>query len=165
MQTINFGASGRIHATPAVVWDILADYQHAHPKIVPQRAFSNFGVEAGGYGEGTIIHFTFKAAGTTRQNHQRILTPEPGHILIERDIDGSGQTSFTLTPQEDGNSTQVDIVTQVPSRAGLVGVIERALARLIAPTMRKLYAEELANLDQLALTWVVGNSRIVDTLQ
>ncbi len=158
MQMYHFRVAGLIQAPPAVVWDILADYQNGHWLIVPKRAFSQYVVEAGGYGAGTVIRFTIKIAGTTRHYHQRVLVPEPGRTLIERDIAGVGQTSFTLTPRADGTSNQVDILTDVPSRDGLAGVIERALARLIAPTMHNLYSEELANLNHLAQTWTVGAS-------
>ncbi len=164
MQSLRFSATRRIQAPPAVVWDILADYRHGHPLIIPQRAFSDFVVEAGGYGEGTIIRFTFKAAGTTRQAHQRVSTPEPGRVLVERDIVGTGQTSFTLTAQDQGRGTQVDIVTEVPSHAGLVGVIERGMVKLVAPTMHKLYLEELDNLEHLAQTWVSKTSHQHDAV-
>ena len=156
MPAYYFSAASTIHAAPALVWDILADYQKGHPQVVAQSALADYHVEAGGYGEGTVIRFAFKVAGTTRQMHQRILTPEPGRVLVERDIAGAGQTTFTLTSQDAGASTLVDILTEVPSHAGVAGVIERAMARLIAPTMQKLYREELANLDRLAQTWQVG---------
>ena len=150
MHTYSFSRSRRVHATPAEVWAILMDYRGAHARILPKPAFSEYIVESGGSGEGTIFRLAFTVAGKTRHLHQHVLAPELGRILVERDIDGVGQTTFRLTPLEGGTSTQLDILTEVPSRAGLLGVVERALARLVVPAMRKIYDEEIDNLDRLA---------------
>jgi hypothetical protein len=150
MRTYSFSATRRVHATPAAVWAILTDYRGEHAQILPTRAFSGYVVESGGSGEGTIFRLAFTVAGTTRSLRQRVIAPEPGRVLIERDIDGEGQTTFTLTPLDTGRSTQLDILTQIPSRDGILGVIERALSRLILPAMRKIYDEEIDNLERLA---------------
>jgi hypothetical protein len=150
MHTYNFSTSRRVHATPAAVWAIITDYRGAHAQILPKRAFSEYVVESGGSGEGTIFRLAFTVAGTTRRLHQRVLAPEPGRVLIESDIDGAGQTTFTLTPLDTGRSTQLDILTQISSRDGILGVIERALSRLIVPAMRKIYDEEIDGLERLA---------------
>jgi hypothetical protein len=150
MRTYSFSRSRRVHATPATVWAILADYRGAHARILPEGAFSDYGVESGGSGEGTIFHLAFTVGGVTRRLHQRVLAPEPGRVLVERDLAGVGQTTFTLTPLDDGATTQLTILTEVPSRSGLLGVVERTLSRLVAPAMRKVYDEEIENLDRLA---------------
>ncbi len=150
MRTYSFSRSRRVHATPTMVWSILADYRGAHARILPKGAFSDYGVESGGSGEGTIFHLGFTVGGVTRRLHQHVLAPEPGRVLVERDIDGTGQTTFTLTPLDDGANTQLTILTEIRSRGGLLGVVERMLSRLVVPAMRKIYDEEIDNLDRLA---------------
>lgn len=150
---IRFEAAATVHARPETVWEILTDYREGHPKIIPPRAFSGFVVESGGKGSGTVIRFTFRSAGMTRQFHQIVSTPEPGRVLVESDIDGPTRTTFTLTPVDDGRQTHIRITTDQASSPGLTGAVERLLMPLIAPTMRRLYLEELDRLDSLAQRW------------
>lgn len=98
MPTIEFHANRTIDAAPEVIWGIFTDYQEKHPSILPKRAFSHFTVEAGGQGDGTVMRFDFRVAGTTRHFHQHVAVVEPGRVLEERNIEGPGQTSFNASP-------------------------------------------------------------------
>jgi hypothetical protein len=130
-----------ISAPAGVVYDCLADYTH-YPRILPD-AFTDFRVERGGRGGGTIITFRLKAAGSTRSYRGEVTEPEPGRVLSETYTDGA-VTSFYVEPQGDG--TQVRIETRWQPR-GIRGVIERLLSpRILLP----LYAEELENLEAYA---------------
>lgn len=157
-QDLQFGASGAIRARPAVVWDILTDYRQGHPNILPPNAFSDFKVEAGGKGEGTIIAYTFRAAGVTRAMRHHVSAPAPGQTLVEADAEGSVRTTFTLTPLDDGRQTLVKIATVQRASGGARGAMERLLIPLIAPTMRRIYLDELRRLDALAQRWPMNEA-------
>lgn len=150
---VTFEASAPIQARPAVVWAILTDYRNGHPNILPPRAFSDFRVLEGGQGAGTVMTFTFHVAGATRAVRHVVSVPDPGRTLVEGEPDGSSVTTFTLSPLDDGQRTQVHISTTQRGQSGLRGSIERLLTPLLAPTMRRIYLDELARLDALAQRW------------
>jgi uncharacterized protein YndB with AHSA1/START domain len=150
---IHFETEGIVSASPDIVWDILTDYRKGHPSINPPQAFSDFQVESGGKGAGTVMRFTFHVAGTKRRMRQVVSEPEPGHVLVEEDIDGPTRTTFTLTPVDGGRKTRVLITTDQAASSGITGMIERLATPMIAPTMRRLYREELDRLDALAQRW------------
>lgn len=152
-HSVTFEASAPIQARPAVVWEILTDYRNGHPNILPPRAFSDFRVLEGGQGAGTVMTFTFHVAGATRAVRHVVSVPDPGRTLVEGEPDGSSVTTFTLTPLDDGQRTQVHISTAQRGQSGLRGGIERLLTPLLAPTMRRIYLDELARLDELAQRW------------
>lgn len=144
MTKIMAMAEEAIGAPSKSVYRSLADYRQHHPRILPP-AFSDFVVEEGGVGAGTIIRFKVRLGGRTRTSRQRVEEPQPGRILRERDVDGTTVTTFTVTP--DGKNSRVKIETTYDGARGIAGFIER----LIAPRMlAKLYREELKRLDQLA---------------
>jgi hypothetical protein len=150
---VTFETSAPIRARPEVVWVILTDYRNGHPNILPPRAFSDFRVEEGGQGAGTVMTFRFHVAGATRAVRHVVSVTNPGRTLVEGEPDGASVTTFTLTPLDDGQRTQVHISTVQRSQDGLRGGIERLLAPLLAPTMRRIYLDELARLDALAQRW------------
>ena len=54
-----------IQARPEVIFDVLADYENKHPRILPSN-FLDYTVERGGYGNGTVISYRLQAAGRER---------------------------------------------------------------------------------------------------
>lgn len=158
MRDTRFEASAPIHASPAVVWDILTDYRQGHARIIPPGAFSDFRVEAGGRGAGTVIAFTFHVAGATRAMRQIVSEPTTGQTLMESDADGSAYTTFTLAPLNDGSQTLLTITTVEQGHSGARGVVERLLGPLLAPTMRRIYLDEMRRLDALAQHWTMAGS-------
>jgi uncharacterized protein YndB with AHSA1/START domain len=157
-QGVTFEASAPIQAQPEVVWDILTDYRNGHPNILPPKAFSDFRVVEGGRGAGTVMTFKFHVAGATRAVRHVVSAPDPGRTLVEGEPDGSSVTTFTLTPLDDGQRTQVHISTIQRGQGGLRGAIERLLTPLLAPAMQRIYQDELARLDALAQRWPVGKA-------
>jgi len=155
---IHFEASATIRASPATVWDLLTDYRNGHPRILPPGAFSHFTVVEGGKGAGTVTTFVFHVAGQRRRVRHTVSAPEPGRALTEAEPDGSSTTTFTLTPLEGGRQTQVTISTTQRGNLGVRGAVEGLIAALIAPSMRRIYLEELNRLDVLAQTWPAGAS-------
>jgi uncharacterized protein YndB with AHSA1/START domain len=143
MATISVSAEGRVAAPPERVYRILADYRRHHPRILPP-AFTDFAVERGGVGEGTIIRFRVTVGGRGQDFRQRVTEPVPGRVLREADLDADRATTFTVVPE--GSASRVRIETAWRA-GGLRGLIERVVApRLLGP----LYRDELARLDHYA---------------
>ena len=145
MSRVHAEASAIIDAEPQVVYDILADYHEGHPHILPEEYFSDLKVEEGGQGEGTVISFTIKVAGNKTSYRMRIEEPQPGRVLVERDLNSDTSTTFTVSPSESEQSL-VKIETDWTASPGIKGIIER----LAAPRMlRKVYAAELQKLEEV----------------
>lgn len=87
-----------IDARPEEIYAVLADYHYGHPQIVPKEYLRDLGVEAGGYGAGTIIRYRTRAFGVERGSRTVVSEPEPDRVLVETSI----VTTFTLTPVNDG---------------------------------------------------------------
>lgn len=133
-------ASAHIDAPADRIYGIIADYHVGHPGILP-KAFRNLSVEAGGVGAGTIITFEAHAFGSITRFRGAVTEPQPGHVLVETYTEPSpSQTTFTVSPGANGG-TDVTFFSELTSRDGLAGVIERFVSTRF---LKKLYAEELA---------------------
>ena len=148
MGQISVKASAVLHARSEDVYATIADYHKGHPGILPD-SFSDLRVEEGGYGEGTVIRFKMKVLGVEQAFHQRISEPEPGHILVEQDVNSAQNvvTTFVVTPLENDQKTRVEISTKMNASPGLAGVIERIVVPIINP---RLYQKELKLLEAVA---------------
>lgn len=134
-------ASRTIEAPAAAVYQYLADLRTHHRAFLPP-AFSDFEIESGGVGSGTIARFTVTAGGRTRQYRMKVAEPEPGRVLTESDMNSSLVTTFTVDPE--GASCRVTIFTAWKGAGGIGGLFER----LFAPrAMRVIYRDELELLD------------------
>ena len=143
MATVVVSESRRIPAPPAEVYAILADYTEGHPHILPSAYFRNIEVEQGGVGAGTRIRFDVTALGTVRTMRADIEEPSPGRILVERDVDGHSVTTFKVVPARDGRESDVTIMTELTTRGGIVGIVERLASKKF---LERVYREELARL-------------------
>lgn len=131
-------ATATIPAAPARVYDILADYKHEHPRILPSE-FSELVVDQGGVGAGTMIRFKMRFLGRT-QNYRAIVTePEPGRVLVETYFEPDGTvTTFIVDPESNGQHSRVTFSTSMPVREGFAGRIERfAGTRLLRPIFKR----------------------------
>ena len=146
MPTIRIKSSRRISAPADRVYRCIADYRTHHPAFLPP-AFSNFTVEEGGVGAGTVIHFTLTAGGRTQTFRQRVSEPDPGRALTETTIGTQNSTTFSVTP--DGSGSNVTIRTEYEGSRGVSGMIERFLAPLL---LGRLYKDELQRLDTYTQT-------------
>jgi Polyketide cyclase / dehydrase and lipid transport len=115
-----------------------------HPHFLPP-AFSDFEVESGGTGAGTMTRFAITAGGRTRRYQMRIAEPDPGRVLTESDTSSSAVTTFTVTPN--GASCVVQIGTTWDGTGGIGGFFERLFAPRV---LRGIYADELGRLDAYA---------------
>ena len=148
MGKIHVKASAVLNARSEDVYATIADYRHGHPSILPE-GFYDLQVEQGGYGEGTIIRFKMKVLGLEQAFHQSISEPQPGRVIVERDINAVQNiiTTFSVTPVENDQKSHVEIDTTMNTSPGLAGIVERIVVPIINP---RLYIKELKLLEAVA---------------
>jgi hypothetical protein len=144
MGTINVSAERAIAAPAEVLYGYIADMREHHPHFLPD-AFSDFRVEEGGVGAGTITSFRINAGGRSRDYRMAVAEPAPGRVLTESDTGSSLVTTFTVTPQDAG--ARVEIATSWQGAGGVGGFFERRFAPRV---LRGIYVEELERLDTYA---------------
>ncbi len=144
MGTIHVSEERQIDAPPATVYGYIADHREHHPHFLPP-AFSDFEVESGGVGAGTITRFKVTAGGRSRDYRMEVAEPEPGRVMTESDTNSSLVTTWTVTP-ENGVS-RVRISTTWDGAGGVGGFFERLFAPRV---MRRIYADELERLNNYA---------------
>ncbi|MCC6175419.1 MAG: SRPBCC family protein [Chloroflexi bacterium] len=134
----------RVMDAPAdVVYCCIADYrQHHRPSGFLPPAFSDFRIERGGVGVGTVMSFTVMLGGRRRRMRHEVNEPEPGRVLVEGGP--RERTTFTVDPQGAGCRVRIDTL--------LVGTgLDGWLTRLAGPAlMRPLFLDELARLERYA---------------
>lgn len=144
MAVIVVTAEKTVDAPADTVFGYIRDMREHHPKFLPPE-FSDFQVEAGGVGPGTITRFTVKAGGRTRSYRMQVDEPEPGRVITESDTGSSLVTKTTVTPR--GSISLVEISTTWDGAGGIGGFFERLFAPRV---MRGIYANELERLDAYA---------------
>jgi uncharacterized membrane protein len=143
MGTIRVTAEGTVGAPADKVYGYLADMRE-HSQFLPP-AFSDFQVESGGVGAGTVTRFKVTAGGRTREYRMTVSEPEPGRVITETDSNSSLTTTFTVTPE--ASASRVQITTSWEGAGGIGGIFERLFAPRV---MRGIYADELERLDRYA---------------
>ncbi len=144
MGAIHVAAEGTVGAPADLVYRLLADMRRHHPNFLPPQ-FSEFRVERGGVGAGTVLRFVLATGGRRREYRMEVGEPEPGRVLEERDSESSLVTRFTVTPE--GERCSVRIETTWQGAGGIGGFFERTFAPRV---MRGIYADELRRLDVYA---------------
>jgi len=144
MARIVVSADGMVDAPAETVYRYIADMREHHPRFLPP-AFSDFRVESGGVGAGTVLHYKVTAGGRTREFRTKVAEPEPGRVLTESDTNSSSVTTFTVSPQ--GAASLVRISTSWDGAGGIGGLFERMFAPRV---LRAIYADELKRLDAYA---------------
>ena len=144
MARIVVSAEGAVGAPAEAVYRYIADMREHHPHFLPP-AFSDFQVESGGVGAGTVTRFKLTAGGRTREYRTKVAEPEPGRILTESDTGSSSVTTFTVSPQ--GAASRVRISTSWDGAGGIGGLFERMFAPRV---LRGIYEDELKRLDAYA---------------
>jgi uncharacterized protein YndB with AHSA1/START domain len=140
MGKVEASAERTIDAPVGQVYGYLADMRQ-HPRFLPP-AFSDFQVEEGGVGAGSVTRFAVTAGGRTRSYRMRVTEPEPGRVLVESDTNSSLVTTFNVEPR-DGKSL-VRISTSWDGAGGIGGFFERTFA---PRAMHRIYLDELERLN------------------
>jgi uncharacterized protein YndB with AHSA1/START domain len=143
MGKVEASAERTIDAPAGQVYGHLAD-MHQHPRFLPP-AFSDFAVEEGGVGAGTVTRFAVTAGGRTRTYRMRVTEPDPGRVLVESDANSSLVTTFNVEPQ--GGKSLVRISTSWDGASGIGGFFERTFA---PRAMHRIYLDELDRLNAYA---------------
>jgi uncharacterized protein YndB with AHSA1/START domain len=143
MGKVEASAERTIDAPAGQVYGHLAD-MHQHPRFLPP-AFSDFQVEEGGVGAGTVTRFAVTAGGRTRTYRMRVTEPDPGRVLVESDANSSLVTTFNVEPQ--GGKSLVSISTSWDGASGIGGFFERTFA---PKALRRIYLDELDRLNAYA---------------
>jgi ribosome-associated toxin RatA of RatAB toxin-antitoxin module len=144
MAELRVIAERRVDAPAELVYRLVADFERHHPRFLPP-AFSDFRVEQGGVGAGTIVTFRIATGGRSRDYRMEVSEPEPGRVLTESDTRSSLATTWTVDPQ--GAACQVRIATAWQGAGGVGGFFERLFAPRV---LRRLYADELERLERYA---------------
>ena len=144
MAQILVTAEKTVNAPADMVFGYVRDMRE-HPNFLPP-AFSDFQVESGGVGPGTITRFTVTAGGRSRNYRMKVDEPEPGRIITESDTGSSLVTKTTVSPREGGVS-HVEIATTWQGAGGIGGFFERTFA---PRALRAIYEDELKRLDDYA---------------
>src|SRR5262249_3447922 len=71
--------SAWLAAPPEVVYKVLSDYEHHHGNILPP-AFTDYQVERGGVGAGTVVSFNLTLAGRKNPGRLQGTQPEPRRV-------------------------------------------------------------------------------------
>ena len=140
MSTPRVEVTQTIDAPPAVVYNILADYQTEHPSILPKPYFESLEIEQGGKGAGSVLRVTMNVWGNKQVLRLHVSEPEPGRVLYEEDPDNGVATTFTVTPVDGGARSAVTIATEWKPKPGLRGLIEGWISPLVT---RPIYQKEL----------------------
>ena len=159
MGQIKTKTAAVLEARPEDVYATIADYREGHPKILPKENLYDLQVEQGGYGAGTIHRFKARALGVEQSYYQVVSEPEPGRVLVERDIDSVQNlaTTFTVIPLEQGQKSHVEIATTMNASPGLKGFVERIVFSLAFPP---IYRKELKLLEAVAQKRGTPNTRL-----
>jgi uncharacterized protein YndB with AHSA1/START domain len=143
MAKVQASAERTIDAPAGQVYGYIADMRQ-HPRFLPP-AFSDFQVEEGGVGAGSVTRFSVTAGGRTRNYRMRVSEPEPGRTLVESDANSSLVTTFNVEPRDD--KSLVRIATSWDGASGIGGFFERTFA---PRAMQRLYLDELQRLNAYA---------------
>ncbi|WP_448625495.1 SRPBCC family protein [Geodermatophilus sp. URMC 64] len=121
----------------------LTDYEGARRRAMPEQ-FSDYRVEAGGTGAGTRVRWRF-AATSKRVRDQLVEVTEPdADTVVERDVNSSMVTTWTLRPADAGVTT-VRARTTWNGASGIGGFFERTFA---PKGLRRVYGELLTRLER-----------------
>ncbi|HEY1518984.1 MAG TPA: SRPBCC family protein [Solirubrobacteraceae bacterium] len=138
MATVTARATRAVDASPEQVLAFLRDYRESRPRILTDN-YSQYRVESGGQGQGTVIGYHFAAGG--RERDYRLSVEEDGAGLSERDQLSSFVSRWTVAPGEAG--AQVTVEASWQGGGGIGGVFERTFAPM---GLRRIYGEMLEKL-------------------
>ncbi len=138
MATVTARATKAVDASPDRVLAFLRDYREARPRILTEN-YSQYRVESGGQGQGTVIGYHFAAGG--RERDYRLSVEADGAGLLERDQLSSYVSRWTVAPEDSGSQVTLEATWQ--GAGGIGGVFERTFAPI---GLRRIFGEMLDKL-------------------
>ncbi len=144
MARMQVSAERTVDALADTVYGYIADMREHHPHFLPP-AFSDFQVESGGVGAGTVMRYKLTVGGRTSEHRVTVAEPEPGRVLTESDPASNAVTTFSVVPE--GGASRVQIHSAWDGAGGIGGALEW----MFAPRMlRAIITDELGRLDAYA---------------
>jgi len=138
-------SSAKIHTPSQTLYQFIADYKYGHPSILPEKHFSDFAVEKGGYGKDTVVCFRFTLAGNSRKMRVIVDEPIPGKLITETELETGILTSFLFEPV--GDDMTILKITSEWKKEGFMGLIEKIFVPIM---MKKVFEKQFENIrDQL----------------
>jgi uncharacterized protein YndB with AHSA1/START domain len=104
----------------------LADYETVRPAILTDH-YRDYRVEAGGQGAGSRVHWTLQATKKRVRDQLVEVSVPAGDRIVERDLNSSMVTTWTVTPQGDDRSV-VAVETTWNGAGGIGGFFEKTFA-------------------------------------
>jgi hypothetical protein len=105
--------------------------------------FSDYTVEEGGTGAGTVARYNLKVGNRQRTYRMSVTEPLPESSLRESDTNSSLTTTWTVGRR--GSGSRVDVHVEWQGASGVGGFFER----LFAPAaLKRVYDDALARLDK-----------------
>lgn len=147
MPTLHVEHTEIINAPPAVVYNILSDYEVGHPAILPKQYFKALVLEKGGQGSGTEFRVDMNVFGAKRSYDMVVSEPNVGEIIVETDKITGLATYFKIEPVADGQKSAVTIASEMPLSQGVAGWLEKLMN---PPITKRIYKQELAILNDYA---------------
>jgi hypothetical protein len=139
MARVTASATKSLSASPDAVFHFLRSYREGRPRILTEN-YSNYRVEAGGVGEGTVFAYHF-AAGR-RERDYRLTASEGDRSLTERDELSSFVNDWTVSPADAGST--VTLEASWDGAGGIGGFFER---RFAPAALVRIYDEVLTKLE------------------
>ncbi|SEQ11582.1 Polyketide cyclase / dehydrase and lipid transport [Streptomyces sp. yr375] len=130
-----------VAADPEKVFDTIADYSGTRAKLLPEH-FSEYEVQEGGDGEGTLVHWRLQATSKRVRDCLLEVTEPTDGELVEKDRNSSMVTVWRVTPAGEGSS-RVVVTTTWTGAGGIGGFFERTFA---PKGLGRIYDVILANL-------------------
>jgi hypothetical protein len=130
-----------INADPTTVLSAVGDYQNIRPKILSSH-YRDYQVLEGGQGQGTVASWKLQAT-KSRVRDVRANIDVAGHAVIEKDVNSTMITNWTVAPAGPGSS--VTVTTTWTGAGGVKGFFERTFAPL---GLKRIQGEMLANLKE-----------------
>ena len=139
MGQVSASSTVLINAEPNAVFTAVADYETVRPKILSSH-YSGYEVLAGGQGAGTVATWKLQAT-ESRVRDVKAEVDVAGHTVIEKDVNSTMVTNWTVAPAGPGSSVTVKTAWQ--GAGGVKGFFEKTFAPL---GLRKIQDEVLENL-------------------
>ena len=130
-------ATRSISAPPARVLEFLRDYNR-RPEILTEQ-YRGYRVEEGGTGAGTVFSYTQHSPGRSRDFRLHVEESDDG--LVERDLESSFVSTWTVLPTATGSSVMLEGAWE--SAGGIGGFFEKLFAPM---SLRRTYGQVLDKL-------------------
>ncbi len=137
MTELRAAATRSMSAPPERVLEFLRDY-HRRQSILTDQ-FRNYRVEEEGVGAGTVFFYAQHSPGRSHDFRLRVEDAEDG--LVERDVESSFVSTWTVLPTATGSSVMLEGAWE--GAGGMGGFFEKLFAPM---SLRRTYGQVLDNL-------------------